>query len=100
MARKTVCQCGQENASGQRKCLQCHSAYMREWRKTHRLKGEARMKMNARSYLHVYVKRGKVDRLTCEKCGAVAQAHHDDYSKPLQVRWLCKAHHHEHHRTS
>jgi len=25
-------------------------------------------------------------------------AHHDDYSKPLQVRWLCDLHHREHHR--
>lgn len=34
----------------------------------------------------------------CEKCGAVkVQAHHDDYSKPLEVRWLCVPHHNEHH---
>jgi hypothetical protein len=55
--------------------------------------------MVARSYLHVYVKRGKVPRLPCEICGNVkAQAHHDDYSKPLQVRWLCDEHHRQHHK--
>jgi ribosomal protein S27AE len=35
----------------------------------------------------------------CEVCGNLkAQAHHDDYSKPLQVRWLCQKHHTEHHQ--
>jgi len=43
----------------------------------------------------------------CEVCGAngtmsdgrrEVQAHHDDYEKPLQVRWLCQKHHHEHHK--
>ena len=32
----------------------------------------------------------------CEICGApIAEAHHDDYSKPWEVRWLCKRHHEE-----
>lgn len=32
----------------------------------------------------------------CEICGnEKSQAHHDDYSKPHIVRWLCKKHHEE-----
>lgn len=49
--------------------------------------------MVARSYLHVYVKRGKVAKKPCRECGQPAQAHHADYSKPLDVIWLCRKHH-------
>lgn len=39
------------------------------------------------------IRDGKLKRQLCEVCGKKAQAHHDDYSKPLQVRWLCTHHH-------
>lgn len=72
---------------------------MRAYRRTHPLKGEARRRMNCRSYLHVYVRRGKVKKGPCEVCGSKAvEAHHDDYDKPLEVRWLCKKHHRAHHK--
>lgn len=41
---------------------------------------------------------GKLLRKPCEVCGELAQAHHDDYSKPLEVRWLCTKHHAEWHK--
>ena len=28
-----MCKCGNESRPGQRTCKECHSAYMREWRK-------------------------------------------------------------------
>lgn len=31
-------------------------------------------------------------------CGKKAQAHHPDYTKPLDVIWLCSSHHAEEHR--
>lgn len=59
------------------------------------------------------VKSGRLVKQPCEVCGelpawtgepskpgayATVVAHHDDYSKPLDVRWLCRWHHAEHHR--
>lgn len=31
----------------------------------------------------------------CERTDV--HAHHDDYTKPLEVRWMCPLHHHRHH---
>lgn len=40
------------------------------------------------------IKNGEIKRQPCEVCGKPnAQAHHEDYSKPLVVRWLCRLHH-------
>lgn len=36
---------------------------------------------------------GKIQPQPCEECGAEAEAHHEDYSKPLEVQWLCMEHH-------
>lgn len=44
------------------------------------------------------LKVGRLVKQPCEICGcSEVEAHHDDYSKPLSVRWLCPKHHHEHH---
>jgi hypothetical protein len=54
---------------------------------------------NAEKYrAHLAVQRAlKTDELVkqgCEVCGDPAvDAHHDDYSEPLAVRWLCRQHH-------
>lgn len=83
----------------QRYCKKCHAAYMRENRPKHsELTPEQRKKANARSYAHVYRDRGLIEIKPCEKCGATAEMHHEDYSKPTQVRWLCRECHLEHHK--
>lgn len=40
------------------------------------------------------LKTGKLIKGVCEVCGTPeVHAHHDDYAKPLDVRWLCVKHH-------
>lgn len=54
-------------------------------------------KTRARSAVERAVRRGQLKQLPCEICGVLpTQAHHEDYSKPLDVRWLCHKHHHTH----
>lgn len=45
------------------------------------------------------LRNGTLQRQPCVRCGAVGtvEAHHEDYSKPLDVVWLCAAHHHQRH---
>lgn len=42
---------------------------------------------------------GILKRLPCERCNTEVDvhAHHDDYNKTDNVKWLCRAHHRERH---
>lgn len=47
-------------------------------------------KYHARNAVSSAVRDGRLTPLPCEGCGSGrVQAHHDDYAKPLAVRWLC-----------
>jgi hypothetical protein len=104
------------------KCKECHKAYVRSWRRetrseraeyerkrnklSHRkaqvIEKQRRMraanpeKYAARTAVGNAVRDGRLAKLPCEVCGSSeSQAHHHDYSKPLDVRWLCFKHHRE-----
>jgi len=56
------------------------------------------VKGRASQKLRDAVRQGKIKRQPCEKCHEPnADGHHDDYSKPLDVRWLCRKCHAQHH---
>lgn len=53
----------------------------------------------ARAKLRRNVSNGKIKKLPCQICGDYqSEGHHEDYSKPLDVIWLCRTHHLEIHR--
>jgi len=80
--------------------------YNKNWRKIHGY-GEAERwiaknpdKVRAQYKLRYAVKSGKVKKYWCEICHSEESvAHHDDYMKPLEVRWLCRSHHRQIHYT-
>ena len=55
-------------------------------------------KVNAQQLLQCAVRKGMIKRQSCEVCGnEKSQGHHDDYFKPLEVRWLCALCHKQYH---
>lgn len=60
-------------------------------------------KVYARNLVYKHVRRGHmVKPEKCEQCGnsyGKVHAHHNDYSKPLEVQWLCDlCHRHRHNK--
>lgn len=67
--------------------------YLKKYREKYPNKYKAhRMVSNA-------IRDEKLFKESCEICGTNENihAHHDDYLKPLNIRWLCAAHHHQWH---
>ncbi len=102
------------------RCRMCRQELSREYSKKHRvglavkakvyraieatrLRRNARVRIRRLDHLaeekaYAAVRRavhkGELEKLPCGACGNVkVQAHHDDYSKQLEVRWLCFEHH-------
>lgn len=64
----------------------------KEWRKKNSLGYKAHYSVSNA------IRDGRLKRMPCEVCGEKrVHAHHDDYSMPLNVRWLCPAHHQQLH---
>ena len=56
-------------------------------------------RFHARSRTNNAIVGGHLTRQPCEVCDTLpTHAHHDDYTKPLDVRWLCQAHHFQLHK--
>lgn len=75
------------------KAKENQAAWTSSWRARNPEKYDAQQKLQAA------VRHGRITRQPCEACGQEpAHGHHEDYSKPLDVVWLCAAHHRERHK--
>lgn len=85
--------------------LEARRERARQWNRDNRERHDAGVKrfrqrhpekVAAKNAVHNAIKRGKLQRQPCEVCGNPdVQAHHDDYTQKLAVRWLCVRHHAE-----
>ena len=56
-------------------------------------------KYKARVALNNAIRNRRITKTPCAVCGSKnVQGHHQDYSKPLEVVWLCIKHHREEHK--
>lgn len=62
------------------------------WRKRNPEKARAHQRVKQA------LRAGRLVKQPCKVCGAPAEGHHPDYSKPLLLVWLCRRHHREAHR--
>jgi hypothetical protein len=50
---------------------------------------ERNKRAKARTAFNHYLRDNKLSKQPCVVCGEKAEAHHDNYDRPLEVRWLC-----------
>ncbi len=104
-------------------CKECHRVYARvraktpkkiaqvaRWHQSEHGKEMARVRRaeryasnkeryKAKEMIERLINKGIIRRQPCVQCGKEnSQGHHPDYSKPLEVVWLCQLHHSEEHR--
>ena len=76
----------------------CYRQYERNYSNQHRATFSLERR-RANILVGCAIAKGELIRGACEACGSrkYVEAHHDDYADPLNVRWLCKSHHKQHH---
>lgn len=85
-----------------------YKQYLKNWRRNNpdyiktrfKEKPEEYKKYLVRQALNREIIKGNIIRQFCqvEGCKFIGEAHHDDYNKPFDVKWLCKLHHEEYHK--
>jgi len=67
------------------------------YQKLYQLKNKERINVRATVYRAIKLK--KIIRKNCSVCNEKkSEAHHEDYSKPLDIIWLCRLHHAQIHK--
>lgn len=94
------CRCGNEFASfSGYQCVDCYRKTRQDKKQDPNYQIQV-LKESVRGLTRNYIKMGILTKGQCEVCGINEniEAHHDDYTKPLEIRWLCRKHHREFHK--
>lgn len=100
----TCSKCGEfldlERIYKYRYCRDCHNEHYRKTRPSEKLLSDKeKAKIAVRKISKKALRDGVLVKKPCEKCGAEkTEMHHEDYSKPLEVIWLCRPCHLEVHK--
>jgi len=113
--RTGKCRCGQEIAPYSKcYCTDCMTIKRRDylkrnpdvkrklWQKAKERseRPDNKFKYHARQMVRNAIRCGMLTKQPCVKCGKIkVDAHHEDYTKPLDVIWLCRRHHAEIHKS-
>ena len=116
--RTGLCRCGQPMAKYSKcYCKDCLAKIARERlrndeqfrekiyernRKRRLRSPEEFIKYSARTLIRNMLNKGYIFKEPCSVCGSTEniEAHHEDYSRPFDVTWLCRQHHNDaHHPT-
>ena len=90
-------------------CRECNTNQGKKYRKTEKGRENTRKavyksinkhrdKHNARAKVYQGLKRGNLLKQNCPCGSEKSEAHHEDYSKPLEVIWLCRSCHSDEHK--
>lgn len=73
--------------------------YMRRWRLKNNKANKYPEKEAVRRKTRQAISKGELIKLPCLVCGEIkVEAHHEDYSKPFDVIWVCRKHHNQYHK--
>lgn len=93
-------------------CRDCNTELMQKYRKTkngmaivrkasYKSMDKHRKKQNCRALMNYHLRKGRIEKpKECSMCHEEKKldGHHDDYSKPLEVTWVCRACHFQIHK--
>jgi len=90
----SLCPCGRlDREIGKPACRLCRNEYHKRWADAHPLSEDKLAIVRARSIVHTYIKRGKLQPKPCHVCASIkSHPYHIDPRKPMEITWACRDH--------
>lgn len=88
------------NKANYRRRISTPEGRANEWARSKAWRESNKVKRAAQVIIGHEIRAGRLEAKPCQRCGATKRihAHHEDYTKPLEVMWLCRKCHGKRHR--